>query len=117
MLKKPRKINRDAWVRGQLRRISLKWPERTEAIKLARVSHGNYRCAICKRENVRNKEKEVDHILPVVEINSQQRDWNVFIERLLPYRDQWQILCKLCHEIKTGTENSMREFYSKKRKK
>ena len=65
-LKKPKKINRNTWVKGVLRSASFRWKPRGEALKAARVERGKYKCASCE-ELFGPKEIILDHIDPVVD--------------------------------------------------
>lgn len=89
-----------------LRRGSYKWAPRNEALRRARVSRGIYKCAICETL-VPNKQKDLDHVVPVVPVEG----WDNFdgvIDRLYAELEGWQVICKPCHALKTGLENSVR---------
>lgn len=87
----------------------MKWPPKFEALKLARrpAKSGNkrlkweFQCAHCKQW-FQGKDVTVDHIVPWGNI------WKLSIEeawaRLLVGVDQLQVLCKLCHDIKTAID-------------
>lgn len=55
----------------------------------------------------------MDHKEPVVPLdtNFQEMSLELFCERLLVAVDEWQCLCKECHAIKSGLENSVRAEY------
>lgn len=108
--KKP--VNRKTWLIPKLRRLSLMWPPRNEAKKLARVSRGVYKCAICKAL-FKDKETRMDHINPVVDPNDGFQDLGKYVESLLPYEIGWQCLCLKCHEEKTIAENIIRDNVKK----
>ena len=99
--------NLQSFLRWQLRKISLRWPPRSQALARARIERGLYRCEGCKEER-RSKEVAVDHIVPVVSEDGFQ-DWNTFIERLFCSVDMLQVLCHPCHDIKTKAENLVRK--------
>lgn len=100
---------------GILRRASLKWPARTEALRQARVDRGLYKCAMC--ENVfKKQETSVDHKEPVIPMDSSFTDWNTFIERLFVGVEGLQVLCHTCHNLKSQIEDDMRATYNAKRK-
>lgn len=106
----PRKRN---FVIVGLRKLSFKWPTRYEAIRLARVSRGVYRCKKCGVEG-KLKDFDVDHVVPVVGKNG-FTTFDEYIERLLPDSPSgWQLLCKACHLEKSNKENKRRK---KRRKK
>jgi len=97
-----------------LRYGSRKWPAKFEALDLAKtekkinVKSGrvaqHYLCNHCKQEFT-NKDVEVDHIIPVVDPKEGFKDWNTFIARMFTPLENYQVLCKKCHKIKTKEEN------------
>lgn len=106
--RKPKKPpNRKTFVVAALRRASLRWPPRHEAVKRARVERGLYQCASCG-ELVKNKEFQVDHILPVVSIRDETTTMDEYINRLLCDVEGFAILCLNCHKNKSHAENLMR---------
>lgn len=112
--------NRNSFVKAKLRQASLQWKPRNEALKLARVDRGLYRCAMCK-ELFKNGNFQLDHENPVVPLDVDwdygDIDWNVYIPRLLAYVEGWQVLCSTCHDSKTAIENQMRIKFKEKNKK
>ena len=98
-----------------LRRASYRWSARTEAMRLARIERGLYKCAHCKGE-FKRKQVHVDHINPVIDIKKGFTNWDDFINRLFCKVEQFQVLCEQCHSAKTSTERSLRTIYRKKRK-
>jgi hypothetical protein len=112
--KKP--VNRKAFVVASLRRASLKWPPRNEAMRLARVKRGLYKCKMCSGL-YRSKEIDIDHIIPVVSLRNGFTNWDDYIINMLPDVDGFQILCKTCHLVKTNLEDTMRDKFSKSEKK
>lgn len=50
----------------------------------------------------------MDHKIPV----GQFKDWNTYVDNLFCDEDNWQVICKPCHDIKTKEEN---DSYDKKR--
>ena len=91
----------------QLRRISYKWPPRTEAKKRAWVSRGYYRCASCK-EVFHYKKMQLDHIIPVIDPVKGWIGYDDFINRLFCDSSGFQYLCKSDHQEKTKKENKIR---------
>src|SRR6266850_2975995 len=98
----------NAWMRNILRRSFFRWYQRSEAVKMARVDRGLYRCANCLKI-VRNKEFAVDHINPVVDTKLGFQNWDVYINRLFCVKENLQILCKPCHQIKCNVEKAERK--------
>lgn len=61
-----------------------------------------YRCNICT--NIfRKKEVQLDHIVPVVD-SSGFKTLDLYAERLYCEEDNYQVLCKPCHKIKSAGE-------------
>lgn len=105
---------RRAFVISQLRKSSYKWKYRTDAIKKARIDRGVYKCAGCfKLMGV--KDFAVDHKEPVVDERGFV-DWNTYVPRMLCHTDNFQVLCKECHDIKTQKEKESRKNYRQKNK-
>ena len=107
--------NRDTWVKGKLRQMSLRWPPRSEALKRARKERGKYQCGMCL-ELFGSHSVHLDHINPVVDLQTGFVDWNTFIDRLFPDVEGWQVLCETCHGAKTSMEDDLRTHFSQKKK-
>ena len=107
MGRKAKPVNRNTFVKFALRRASLRWPPRSEALKRARVERGRYACAMCGGLFASN-EVHIDHIIPVVDVQDGFTNWDNYINRLLPEVEGFQILCHRDHEIKTSLEDAMR---------
>ena len=99
--------DRNRWLIGKLRELTLIYPGRGECYKKAprkRVAGGKgrkitlYQCASCeayfKREGL-----EVDHIS---EVGPFKGDWNEYLERMFCSSDNLQLLCISCHSRKTN---------------
>lgn len=88
-----------------LRREFLYSKQYKEALKKAERLKGYYQCASCSKSfpkiNV-----NVDHIEPVVELTGFV-DFDTYIKRL--FFGALQVLCKKCHQLKTGIENKSRK--------
>lgn len=106
--KKSKPVTRH-WLTNKLRRLSYQWPPRKEAIRLARVARGKYRCNSCMGEDFGPKEIQLDHIIPVVDEEIGFVDWNTYIERLFCGVENFQVLCKPCHDTKTFFEQQIRK--------
>lgn len=116
----------ESWLRQKLRRLSYQWPPRKEARIKSRVARGQYECAKCKELGITQtygpNDIVMDHIDPVIEVETGFKDWNTYIARLFCTAEGFQTLCKSCHEIKTYLENQIRvesrmEIAEKKLKK
>lgn len=115
MKKSKKKINLKTWLIGKLRSNSLQWPPRNEALKLARVDRGRYKCATCS-EIYQRKDVHLDHIEPIVDVEKGFENWDIFISRMFCDEEGFQVLCKYCHDTKTEMEKVLREKFKKKKK-
>jgi len=113
-VKKSRKPqNKATFVKGLLRRGTFHWRARTEAMQAARVSRGQYRCAMCQ-DLFKAGEVDLDHIEPVVDPKTGFTTWDDYINRLFCEADKFQVICHGCHDHKTRLEDMMREHYKTK---
>lgn len=97
-----------AFLIQNLRRISYKWHQRSQAVKSARVDRGKYKCAKCGKI-CGTGEFAVDHINPVVDPVEGFTTWDNYIARMFVKAEQYQILCKRpCHSDKTREEKEIR---------
>lgn len=109
--KAQKKVNLKTFITGVLRRASFHWKPRQEAMTAARVSRGNYKCAICQDDGFGPKEVTLDHIDPVVDPKLGFVSWDHFIPRLFCEASGFQVICKSCDSSKTSIEDLMREHY------
>jgi 5-methylcytosine-specific restriction endonuclease McrA len=114
MMANQRAFDFKQWLKGRLRRLSYMHPERTEALKIARVGRNQYKCKKCLRLFTR-KEIRIDHIIPIVPVSGWDT-WDGLINRLFCSREGLQILCNPCHKIKTKKENTKRRELKKNAK-
>lgn len=114
-MKKPKVFNIKSFVINTLRRASYRFPNRGTCVKNARRARGLYECAQCKTL-VKNKNYVVDHIHPVIPIDTGFTSWDSFIENLFCDVSNFQLLCKSCHEAKTMVERELRQYYKKLKK-
>jgi hypothetical protein len=112
---KPKRSNLKSFIINALRRATYRWPPRSEALKTSRKERGLYQCKYCE-EYFKNKEICLDHIQPVVDPKTGFTTWDDYIEKMFPEKEGFQVLCKRCHDVKTGLEDEMRKHYNKKRK-
>lgn len=105
---KKRSPNLRNFLTNKLRRLSYQWSPRKEAIKKARIERGVYVCAICEGK-FGPKEIQLDHKIPVIDEEVGFVDWNTYIERLFCAEENFQVLCKPCHETKTFFEQEIRK--------
>lgn len=96
-----------------LRAASRRWPPKYETLQEAYVGQKinpktkreskHYKCKACKKI-FPGKEVQVDHIEPVVSTTDGFTTWDEFISRLFCEKENLQVLCKPCHDIKTALE-------------
>lgn len=81
-----------------------------------------HRCNICERLLSYKEDKQVDHIRPVIPVDSSydQEDLGTIFERLVCLKrgiDELQLVCKPCHNAKSKQERADRAKYKRLRKK
>jgi hypothetical protein len=91
-----------------LRRASYRWRSRGEALKKARVSRGQYRCAKCGAISDRHG-VQMDHREAVVDPKVGYVNLDTWVDRLLCDESNWDCLCISCHDIKSIGENKVRK--------
>lgn len=117
MAKKKPKYNKDAAIRGALRRAFARSPFVYEIVQESRREVPKYnkdgslakkpavqrQCEVCKNW-VGSTKISVDHVIPVVSVEDGFQDWNEFMARLWCDRSNLQRICDDCHDIKTYQE-------------
>lgn len=104
-----------SFVQSLLRQGTRRWAPITETEREARVERGKYKCACCesivpatvKVGKKRVKNVFVDHIKPVVNPETGFSGWDDYIEGMFCERDNLQLLCKECHDIKSAEEREV----------
>mgnify|MGYP006921439440 CR=1 FL=1 len=104
-----------SFIKGNLRRTTMRWGPIANVLKGARVDRGIYLCAACgdrvpatiKVGSRRVKNIHVDHINPIVDPNVGFTTWDDLIERMFCEADNLQALCGACHEKKTNEEKAI----------
>ena len=117
-----------AFITSGLRAASSKWPPKYETLREAytetktNVLSGrqakHYKCKKCGGEFT-GANVEVDHIIPVIDPHVGFTTWDDFITRLFCPKENFQVLCKPCHKIKTKEETehaTKRKIQSKRTK-
>lgn len=105
----------NSFIKGLLRRGTMKWGPIHEVKRTARVSRGLYRCDGCDRDvpatvvvdRKRVNNVHVDHIDPVVDPATGFTTWDSIIDRMFVERDRLQLLCGDCHTEKTNQEKAI----------
>ena len=108
-----------SWVVSLLRRGTMKFPPRNEALKAAKTGKKiniktgrmceHYKCSGCNLE-FPSKEISMDHIHPIVDPYDGFVDWNTYMERMWVSVEKWQPLCKDCHDAKSKKERIQRKI-------
>lgn len=105
-----------SFIKGNLRRASMRWAPISQCFKDARTRRGFYICNGCKEEvpastrdenGKRVKNAVVDHIIPVIDPEIGWVSWDETIDRMFPEIDGLQVLCYQCHEEKTNKEKAL----------
>jgi 5-methylcytosine-specific restriction endonuclease McrA len=106
------------WIISLLRKGTLRWPPRNDVLKAARTGKKlnkltnrmcfHYKCNKCKKEFPSSK-IAVDHIKPVVDVNTGFTTWDDYINRMFCSIHGFQVLCSTCHDKKTEKENIERD--------
>ena len=100
-----------SFIRAALRKASYRWPERNEALKAARIGRGLYQCYVCK-EGFRKGDYALDHIDPVVPATG-FTNWHDFALRLYCKKENFAVICNICHQSKTLLEKNLRKVKKK----
>lgn len=101
------------FIRSSLRGAWMRWGPNQATKKNARVARGRYTCAGHERDphvvgnsikvdGVRKNNIFTDHIEPV----GSHENWDKTVERMFCELDNLQLLCKECHDLKTGQERA-----------
>lgn len=110
------------FIKSGLRHLSMRWPPKIEAKKAARTERGKYRCTGYKRRSHvvpvslpptpgtsrRRNNVFVDHIIPVIDVETGFITWDEAIDRMFCEKDNLQVLCAECHQHKTKDEKESR---------
>ena len=127
---KVKEFNLKQYMKNGIRRLSYRYPSRSEAIKLARLpappEWANKRvkwvcaCAACKQV-FELSDVQADHIEPIIPVTGWPEapkstlyehnggpDMNVLVYRCFVSPNKYQMMCKPCHSIKSKQENVQR---------
>lgn len=110
-------FNMNAVVRGAIRRTFSRAPIKQEVLRENRKEFPKfnkdgsrskkdavcYLCNVCKEYRGSTK-VTVDHILPVISVEDGFINWDTFVDRLYCGKDNLQVICDDCHQVKTNAE-------------
>lgn len=106
------------FITGVLRSGFRKYPSKYETLKEASVGKKlnqktkriaeHFKCAECKQDYPA-KEVNVDHVNPVVCPVEGFVNWDVYIKRMFCGKENLQVLCKTCHDLKSAEERKVRK--------
>jgi len=105
----------NSFITSLLRQGTRRWGPLQEVKKEANVTRGVYECAECKEHippTVREGRKRVqnifvDHIEPIVNPEVGFTTWDEYINRIFCEKDNLQLLCKPCHDVKSLEERAI----------
>jgi 5-methylcytosine-specific restriction endonuclease McrA len=132
--RKPKTFFFRAWMIGQLRRIFRRYPPFYQVRNTVKEEYSvlsktgkpmrrvRFTCALCKEKHS-NSNIVVDHINPVIDpkvgfplLPDGTDDWIRYIARLFCSIENLQVLCRACHDTKSGKEAKVRAKVRKKHK-
>lgn len=110
------------------RKVSLGWGPRKSAKAKCKVDKSLFECSKCGKYCYEGKSGanftmytqkyankvlsmeylQMDHIVPVIAVDSVSHSWDVYYARLFCEEDNYRGLCKECHGIKSKAENKIR---------
>lgn len=104
----------NSFIKNNLRSATRKWAPIQKCKKRAHVARGLYRCDGCGREvppTIYDEDKRkrvknifVDHIEPIIDPAVGFTTWDECIERMFCDSSNLQLLCKVCHSVKSKEE-------------
>jgi 5-methylcytosine-specific restriction endonuclease McrA len=110
------------------RKISLGWGPRKKAKEKCKVDKALFECSKCgayiyegksevnfmlyidkyDKKEVRMERFDMDHIVPVIAVDSASHSWDVYYTRLFCGEENYRGLCQVCHKAKSTAENKIR---------
>jgi len=106
------------WIVALLRKGTMRFPPRNEALKDARTEKKintktgrlaqHYKCAGCGGEFT-STNIVADHIEPVVDPVGGFITWDTYITRMFCPKENFQAICKECHDAKSAEERQQRK--------
>jgi len=100
----------NSFIKSLLRGGTRRWGPKNEVLRNSRVLKGVYLCNGCKEQvpvTVKEGSKRVrnvfvDHVEPIVDPALGFTTWDDYIDRMFCEQSGLQVLCKACHDAKTG---------------
>ena len=132
-MKPPKPYNNHTWtaakfrqfIINQMRRASMRWQPKRDAIKAAFVERGPnpdtgrmcklHRCPLCGELFPQNK-MHADHIDPVIDPAAGFTTWDEYVKRMFVEVEGYQAICTGCHKEKIGEERAVRTEANRERK-
>ena len=106
----------NSFITSALRAASRRWPPKYTCLNdscvgaYANVKTGrkakHYKCASCDNA-FPAKDVQVDHINPIIDPSKGFISWDLKIEALFCEKENLQVLCKECHEVKSNAEKQL----------
>ena len=107
-----------SFIKSALRSASQRWPPRYEALndsctgqkinqKSGRLAK-HYTCNGCNKD-FPSKDVQVDHIKPIIDPAIGFQTWDILIANLFCEKENLQLLCKPCHQLKTNAEKLIKK--------
>lgn len=128
----------DSKLKGKIisavRRLTFSYPARNEAKKKQKRDKALYECEICncfiyegksaktfdkyieQYKAVKQQTPHLDHIDPVIPLEHWSWSWDDYFERLFCTVDNFQVMCKDCHDVKTKKETGIRTQLRREKK-
>lgn len=114
-------------LKGAIRRVFSRSELRRKILQLNSVEHMDINRKRVKKWSFCNEcgvihpsyTMAVDHIVPVIPVDSsfEEMSLDTVVDRLWCEENNLQLLCELCHDIKTRAESSLRREFKRGNKK
>lgn len=102
-----RQFSRSPVVREVLMKVRREVPKFNKDGSRAKKDAVQYQCGTCGQWT-KSTAVAVDHIAPVIAVETGFVDWNDFVSRLFCGPENLQVICDPCHNTKTQTERIAR---------